>query len=324
MILDNFPKTMLSKDMLYRYEYFGQYGNVIKIDIIPNNEISVTLYVTFAKPFETSLAVLSLNDFNINGLKLKAKFDTPQQREKLYNRINLKYKIDETKLNRDHQVLAIKLSDIYNKNIQQNILKQCMNKRTIFPSPLTIFSRNKIVMESGNNPLQKIKSNKANRSRFDFIIEDQKDDIYEKDKEPNNEYEEIPKYILSFINRIYELSFKMKKMTNNFNFLLLCQMYKNKENNPKEMIPKSNKKENENTNDWFDFLYENFTEENKDSYKNLYENETKEILDWSILDSPRNENEIEYQKDFDEISEISEISEGIRHMSTEESEYSEN
>ena len=319
MILDNFPRSMIYKDMLYRYEYFGQYGNAIKIDIFPINDISVSLGVSFAKPSEASLAILALNDFSINGFKLKAKFDAPLQREKLYNRFNLKYKLDENKLNKEHQLLAIKLADIYNKNIQQNILRQCMNKRTVFPSPLTIFSRNKIVLESGYNPLQKAKPNKSNRSRFDFVTEDDTEELYSEDKE--SKYDETPKFISSFIQRTYELSYKIKGITSNFNFLLLCQTYNNKFIKGNSIGKNNTIKENKAEKEWFDFLYDNFTEENKDFYKEIYEKEQpkKEMSNWAMLESPRDDDEFEYQKDFDGISEGV-----IYQVSTEESEFSEN
>ncbi|MCQ2819407.1 MAG: hypothetical protein MJ252_19265 [archaeon] len=322
--IENFPRSLTYKDMLYRYEYFGQYGNVIKIEIIPNNDLSSNLNVSFSKPSEASLALLALNDFSINGMKLKAKFDAPLQREKLYNRTNLRYKLDENKLNKDYQLMAIKLADIFNKNVQQYILKQCMNKRTVFPSPLSIYYKNKLILESGNSPLLKSKTNKTNRSRFDFVMDDEKEDVYQNEREEKKE--ETPKFISYFIQRSYELSYGIKgEIKKEFNFPLLCEsFYKKSAKNYQSFsggpILKDTKAEYEKGKEWFDFVLEPLSEENKSFYKNIYEENPIFVDNWATLDSPRKEeNETEFLKDFDEISE------GIRlQLSTEESEYSEN
>lgn len=317
MEVDNFPKSLANKDLLYRYEYLGQYGNVIKIDIFQNSSPTTLLKVTFSNQTEASLAILSLNDFVINGQKLKTKFEGPLQREKLYNRFNLKYKLDDNKINKEHQITAIRIADVHSKIIQKNILRQCMNKRTVFPSSLTIYYKNQFVLESNNSPAIKSETKESNnRSRYDFVINEEKK--FESEKETNN----TPKFISDFIQRIYELKYEIKNKSNNFDVLLFCESFKNKFLKNLKSEKEENKDEIETGKEWFNFLYNTFSEENKKFYQEVYENDMKGIKNENengILLGEEGESDSEFVKDFDEISE------GLfYHISADDTDYSEN
>lgn len=300
MEIENLPKALAFRDLLYRYEYLGQYGNIIKIDLFPNSEQTTTVKVSYSNQTETSIAILSLNDFDINGRKLKCKYECLLQREKKYNiKYNLKYKLDEAKTNKEHQLAAIRISDINNKMVQNNIVRQCMNKRTIFPSPLTIYSLNKYFLEENSKKVENSKiTNTSNKdkSRYDFVI-------YNNDNLECN----MPQYIYDFIQRKYELTFK--NTSSSFDVILLCQIYKKNFLQKKE---KDELKENEGL-DWFNFLYNDFSEENKNFYNQIYEEEEK------------NDNYIDKEDDLELVKDFDIISEGIlNQVSTEESEFSEN
>ena len=72
------------KEKLNKYEYLGQYGTIIKIVVNRNKAYnlnsphgpSYSAYVTYSKPYEASIAILSLDDKMIDNHIIRASFGT--------------------------------------------------------------------------------------------------------------------------------------------------------------------------------------------------------------------------------------------------------
>lgn len=76
--------ALANKDKLNKYEYLGQYGTIVKIVVNKNKAYnqnsphgpSYSAYVTFSKPSEASIAILSLDDNVIDNHLIRASFGT--------------------------------------------------------------------------------------------------------------------------------------------------------------------------------------------------------------------------------------------------------
>jgi CCR4-NOT transcription complex subunit 4 len=73
-----------TKEMLLKKEFFGQYGNILKI-VVNNNKAynqnnpkgpSYSAYVTYSKPYEASIAILSLDNIIVDEHLIRASFGT--------------------------------------------------------------------------------------------------------------------------------------------------------------------------------------------------------------------------------------------------------
>ena len=73
-----------SRETLQKKEYFGQYGHITKIVVNSNKAYnqknpkgpSFSAYVTYSKPYEASLAILSLDNILIDEHLIRASFGT--------------------------------------------------------------------------------------------------------------------------------------------------------------------------------------------------------------------------------------------------------
>ena len=65
----NLPENILNDDILYKYEFLGQYGNIIKINIYNDY-----CYVKFSSEYEAALSLLSLNNSIIYSNLVKVGF----------------------------------------------------------------------------------------------------------------------------------------------------------------------------------------------------------------------------------------------------------
>ena len=76
--------SLADKSKLNKYEYLGQYGTIIKTVVNKNkaynqNNIygpSYSAYVTYSKPSEASIAILSLDNTKIDNHLIRASFGT--------------------------------------------------------------------------------------------------------------------------------------------------------------------------------------------------------------------------------------------------------
>jgi CCR4-NOT transcription complex subunit 4 len=73
-----------SKEILESKEYFGQYGTIIKTVVNKNKAYnsnnpkgpSFSAYITYSKPYEASIAILSLDNIVVNDHLIRASFGT--------------------------------------------------------------------------------------------------------------------------------------------------------------------------------------------------------------------------------------------------------
>ena len=76
--------SVADREKLHKFEYFGQYGSIIKIVVNKNkaynqnnpNGPSFSAYVTFSKPSEASIAILSLDETLFDNHLIRASFGT--------------------------------------------------------------------------------------------------------------------------------------------------------------------------------------------------------------------------------------------------------
>ena len=171
-------QNIASKETLIKYEYFGQYGHIVKIVINKkkaynqNNPYgpSYSGYVTYSKPSEASIAILALDNTVVDNHLIRASFGTTKycsfylknmectnkdclflhkkasesdiiKREDLNVNKNIFY---------EQQLYAIKIADIYNPEVRKKLLLGAKNKKTMFPSTDLIF-KSEVVIE--NDPI---------------------------------------------------------------------------------------------------------------------------------------------------------------------------
>ncbi|MCQ2820558.1 MAG: hypothetical protein MJ252_25110 [archaeon] len=176
--------SLASKEKLIKYEYLGQYGTIQKIIVnkakaynqgSPNGP-TYAAYVTYSKPSEASIAILSLDEIFIDGHNIKASFGTTKYCTFFLKGIEctnrdcafhhkwadeadiIKRKeinINKCISNKQHEY-AINLADIYNKDVKKKLMSLKKTK-TIFPAPNMIY-RNIYVIE--NDPEYKKNTNK--------------------------------------------------------------------------------------------------------------------------------------------------------------------
>lgn len=190
--------SIANKDKLMRYEYFGQYGNIIKIVVNKNKAYnqssphgpSYSAYVTFSKPSEASIAILSLDETMVDNHLIRASFGTTKYCSFFLKGIPCTnndclflHKIaDESDiikrgdLNSNKSIFAqqhsyaIKIADVYNQEIKKKLLSSKKGK-TVFPSPDLIY-KSIFVIENDPNyhknylnlSKQKTKGNENNNS----------------------------------------------------------------------------------------------------------------------------------------------------------------
>lgn len=77
------PVQYSNEDILLKYEFFGQYGPIKKVVVnstrihsFPNQKHSVSAYITFRNTDDALEYIYSLENFSIDGNKLKASFGT--------------------------------------------------------------------------------------------------------------------------------------------------------------------------------------------------------------------------------------------------------
>ncbi len=183
IFIQNLPLLVLDKSLLYRYEYLGQYGNIISISLFNN-----CAYVKFSSENEAAIAFLSMNEnyvYNNYIIVTFAEFNYKKNKD-------VSLTEDNENINQKNEILnCIKIANIFNEDIKKCLILQCKNKRTIFPSPDKIYLNDNIMKYSRNNSEIRIKS------RFDFVNHDK-----ENMKEEENVAQKI---ISSFVDKDYIL-----------------------------------------------------------------------------------------------------------------------
>ena len=178
------------KEKLNKYEYLGQYGTIIKIVVNRNKAYnlnsphgpSYSAYVTYSKPYEASIAILSLDDKMIDNHIIRASFGTTKYCSYFLKGIECTNKeclflhklagendiikrgeltLNKNIFNEQHKY-AIKIADIYNPEVKKKILS-IKKRKTIFPSPDIIYKTIPVTDKEKNGSSQN-KKNSANKS----------------------------------------------------------------------------------------------------------------------------------------------------------------
>ena len=181
--------NLANKEKLNKYEYLGQYGTIIKIVVNKNKAYnqnsphgpSYSAYVTFSKPSEASIAILSLDDKMIDNHLIRASFGTTKycsfflkgiecnNKECLFlhkwadendiiKRVDL---ISNKVIFTQQHSYAIKIADIYNPEVKKRILSQ-KKLKTVFPSPDIIYRTITVIDKD-----KKLNNSKAKKSSND-------------------------------------------------------------------------------------------------------------------------------------------------------------
>ena len=222
--------SLADKAKLSKYEYLGQYGTIIKTVVNKNkaynqNNIygpSFSAYVTYSKPSEASIAILSLDNTKIDNHLIRASFGTTKYCSYYLKGIEcsnkeclfLHKKADENDIIKRRDLTsnkiifakqhdyAEKIADIYNPEVKKKIMAMKKNIKTIFPSPDNIYknleekdrkknlSKNKNG-SSGNNS-NNSNNNSGNKKYSNSAYEGNNSNKYENYENSNDEesYEE--------------------------------------------------------------------------------------------------------------------------------------
>lgn len=200
--------SLANREKLSKWEYFGQYGNIIKIVVNKNKAYnqnsphgpSYSAYVTFSKPSEASIAILSLDETMIDNHLIRASFGTTKYCSFFLKGIECnnkdclylhKFAEDADIIKRgdlssnrtifaEQHSYAIKIADIYNPEVKKKLLN-CKKEDTVFPSPGLIYKSSLI---NDNDPTN-FKNN--HRKKYHYSNIDYEDD-FEDDEEEDEEY----------------------------------------------------------------------------------------------------------------------------------------
>ena len=262
--------SVADREKLHKYEYFGQYGTIVKIVVNKNkaynqnnpNGPSFSAYVTFSKPSEASIAILSLDETLFDNHLIRASFGTTKycsfflkgvecnNRECLF----LHKLADENDIIKRGDLIAnknifaqqysyaIKIADIYNPEIKKNILSS-KNNKVIFPPPYTIYD-SPIVIEndpnfkSFNNP-----NNMNKKTSFNKKENNQKNLARSSSsKEKNNKKNYLAEDNNFNINLDINKSISEKLIVNNSNNFSSNRMVEKIKNEKKNKLNKNLKK----------------------------------------------------------------------------------
>ena len=212
--------SIANKEKLNKYEYLGQYGTIIKIVVNKNKAYnqnsphgpSYSAYVTFSKPSEASIAILSLDDTVIDNHLIRASFGTTKYCSYFLKGIEcnnkeclfLHKKADENDIIKrgdltNNKIIfaqqhdyAEKIADIYNPEIKKKILASKKGK-TVFPSPDTIYRATNIIDKDIKKNNSNNKKNSANKNEQNNKSGEKQNSQLEGSKttkeENNNKYE---------------------------------------------------------------------------------------------------------------------------------------
>ena len=202
------------REKLSKYEYLGQYGTIIKIVVNRNKAYnqnsphgpSYSAYVTYSKPYEASIAILSLDDKMIDNHLIRASFGTTKYCSFFLKGVECTNKeclflhkiadesdiikrgdltINKNIFNQQHKY-AIKIVDIYNPEVKKKILSLKKGK-TIFPSPDVIYKTLTGIEKEANNSKNK-KSNVKDKEKISPVKENK---IKETEDKNNNKFDFI-------------------------------------------------------------------------------------------------------------------------------------
>ena len=161
-----FPDNIADKNLLAEKEYFGQYGNILKIVVVSkfdevSKKKSKSAYITFSSNEEAAYAILAVDSIEIDGQIVRAFFGTSKycvhflNNEECFNKEKCMF-IHE--LANDNDVLGINSKFGYSEHIKlakkiinydslftQNYISNLkLNFHTILPKITVIYSKEEI------------------------------------------------------------------------------------------------------------------------------------------------------------------------------------
>ena len=185
--------NIANKEKLNKYEFLGQYGSIVKIVVNKNkaynqNSIhgpSYSAYVTFSKPCEASIAILSLDDKMIDNHLIRASFGTTKYCSYFLKGIECNNKdcLFLHKLADENDIIkrgdltsnkiiftqqhnyAKKIADIYNPEVRKKILSSKKGK-TVFPSPDIIYRTINAMDKENTSKNKKNSVNKKENNKY--------------------------------------------------------------------------------------------------------------------------------------------------------------
>ena len=157
---------------LKSFEYFGQYGKIVKFAINRKKQYnsdnplgpSYTCYITYSTEAESSLAILSLDNFIIDNHVLRANYGTTKYCNNFINNLkctnkdciffhkiaNPKNIVSRKQMNTDKELfdkqrlMAIELSEILTNKKYKELYK-LKNIKTIFPNGFDVYKRDLVI-----------------------------------------------------------------------------------------------------------------------------------------------------------------------------------
>jgi len=159
---------LANKEILKKAEYFGQYGNILKVltnktkGLAQNSyyENCYSSYIYYSNPVEASLAILAVDNFKIENHYLKTSFGRTKYcsyflrnleclnkdcfyLHKLADRDDIITGDDSKLLFHEQHIQAIKIANLFDVNFKKKILSEEAKKsnETAFPKISVIYSK---------------------------------------------------------------------------------------------------------------------------------------------------------------------------------------
>lgn len=187
-------EKLASKELLNKYEYFGQYGQISKIVVNKNkayysesqSKPSYSAYISYQTPQEASLAILAVDSIIADEHLIRASYGTTKyctfylknsectnkdclylhsiaddevivNKDELTSNINSASNSSSCKnIFYEQHLLAIKTANIYDSEVKQK-LATLSKKKTVLPNLESIYDKD-IVIENDPMFLRKVKS----------------------------------------------------------------------------------------------------------------------------------------------------------------------
>ena len=197
---------------LKSYEYFGQYGKIIKLVINKNktyntnnpNGPSYTCFITYSSEAESSLAILSMDNCIIDNHEIKANYGTTKYCLNFLKNSECKNKdciflhkfadtkdiVSREKMNSDKDIfpqqrlMAIELSKILTNEKYQELYK-FKDFKTVFPNGFSVYTKKLVlryIKEKNIGISLNLESSELIMTTRNKIIEPKKNDISEKNR----------------------------------------------------------------------------------------------------------------------------------------------
>ena len=271
-----FPDNIADKNLLAEKEYFGQYGNILKIVIVSkfdevSKKKSKSAYITFSSNEEAAYAILAVDSIEIDGQIVRAFFGTSKycvhflNNEECFNKEKCMF-IHE--LANDNDVLGINSKFGYSEHIKlakkiinydslftQNYISNLkLNFHTILPKITVIYSKEEI------NIKDLLKDDKRTVSTLSMTSQSSK-------KSSSSNYNELNSLkIETSLNQLFK-SKKYSRFYNNENIITI--------NNNNDEVPEFFKKTINYILFRYSFFYQfnkfiSFDELIKDHFNSLY------------------------------------------------------